>query len=575
MKKWIIIISVVIVLAIGAVLARGKLFGKAESNGPAEMQTATVRRGDITISVEATGTIEPLVIVEVRSKASGAITKLAVDEGDRLEMGNLIAEVEKKYVKADVDQAQADLKSAKARLIQAQENIKLQEKQSTVQIQQAKENVLDSQTRLEKLREEIELEKEANARQVKEAENDLAMTKLRLEQSKKSRPESVKRAEATVKQNEINLELAQEEYNRQKALYEKNFVSKSEVDSAKAKLESAQSQCDSSKLQLKMTSEPSSAEELKLAELSVTKSELSLEAAKHRVRQEKSREKELKLSESQLKDAKTSLELAEANKVQIDLKKRDLDAAQASVTRAEVSLQAAQDRLDDTVVTAPITGTILEKNIEEGQVITSSMSATASAGTLLVTMADLENVYVKTEVDESDIGKVQSGQTVIITVDAFPDEEFDGTVLKIAPQGRAIQNVTTFEVTTEISNPSRKLKPGMNASVEIMVADRRGVLVVDNEAIIDMRGRKMARVLLDGQPEERPRMLETGVRGWDTTEIVSGLEEGEVVMVMAPGQAGQGGMPEWMRDRMKNPMESFRRMQGGGPGGGRGPRGPR
>jgi len=573
MKKWIIIVSVVIVLAIGAVLARGKLFGKAESNGSGEIQTATVRRGDITISVEATGTIEPLVIVEVRSKASGAITNLAVDEGDKLKLGDLIAEIEKKYTKADVEQEQANLKTAEARLIQAQENIELQKKQSAIQITQAEENVADAKTRLTKLREELELEKEANARQVKESENDLAMAKIRLQQSKKSRPESIKRAEATVKQNEINLELAQEEYNRQKALYEKNFVSKSEVDSAKAKLDSAQSQCDSSKLQLKMTSEPSSAEELKLAELTVTKSELSLESAKHRVKQEKSRVKEIELSESQLRDTESSLTLAKANAVQIKLKEKDLEAAAASVTRAKVSLQAAQDRLDDTVVTAPISGTILQKNVEEGQVITSSMSATASAGTLLVTMADLENVYVKTEVNESDIGKVAPGQSVVIKVEAFPDTVFDGKVLKIAPQGRAVQNVTTFEVTTEISNPSNILKPGMNASVEIMVADRRGVLVVDNEAIMDRRGRKMAMVLVDGKPEEMPRRLETGVRGWDTTEIISGLEEGEMAMIMTPGEGGSG-MPAWMRDRMKNPMSSFQRMQGGGPGGGRG-RGPR
>ncbi len=570
MKKWIIIGVVVIVLAVSAFVVRGTLFNKENGNNgkPGDIQTTTVRRGDITISVDATGTIEPLVIVEVRSKASGAIINLLVDEGDALEEGDLIAEIEKQYTQADVEQEQANLKSAVARLEQAQENIELQKKQSEIQIKQAEDSVKDAETRLAKLKEDIELEKEANARAIKESENDLEMANIRLRQAKVSRPESVKRAELTVQQSKSSLDLAEEEYNRLKSLHEKNFVSKSEVDSAKAKLESAQTQYDSALEQLKMVEEPSSAEELKLVELSLEKSKLALESAKHKQKQESSRLKELKLQESQLEDAKASLTLTLANRVQIKLKEKDLEAAKATVTRAEVALKAAQDRLADTVVRAPITGTILQKNVEEGQVITSSMSATAAAGTLLVTMADLDNVYVKTEVDETDIGKVQPEQSVVITVEAYPDRKLEGTVLKIAPQGRAAQNVTTFEVTTEIKNPSKILKPGMNASVEIMAADRQDVLVVENEAILDMRGRKMVIPLEDGQPG-RPVPIEAGVRGWDVTEIVSGVEEGTEVAIMTPGQGGTG-MPDWFRERMKNPMETFRRMQGGGPGGRRG-----
>jgi HlyD family secretion protein len=573
MKKWIIVaVIVVLVLGVGAILVRGKLFGKDDSSSPAEMQTTTVRRGDIIETVDATGTIEPLVIVEVRSKASGAITNLPVDEGYTLNKGDLIAEIEKTYTQADVDKAKADLKSAQARLTQSQMNIELQKKQSELQIKQAQENVGEAGTRLTKLQEDIELEKEANARQVRESENDLEMAKLRLKQAQKSRPESVKRAEASVTQAKSSLDLAQEEHDRQKTLYEKQFVSKAEVDSAKAKLESARAQYESALEQLKMVEEPSSAEELKLAELSVTKAELSLAAAKHKQKQEKSRERDLELTESQLEDARSALELTVANKAQIALKEKDLESAEASVLRSEVALKEAQDRLADTVVRAPISGTILRKEVEEGQVITSSMGAMATAGTLLVTMADLENVYVKTEVDETDIGKVKPDQSVTITVDAFPDMAFDGTVLRIAPQGRAIQNVTTFEVTTEISNPSKILKPGMNAAVEISAVDIRDVLVVENEAIMDRRGTKMVIPVVDGQPTQ-PVSVEVGERGWDTTEIIFGLEEGEEVLVMTPGQTDMG-IPDFIRDRMKNPMESFRRMQGGGGPGGRGFRGP-
>jgi len=576
MKKWIaIIVIVVVILGVGAILFRGRLSGKDGNAAPAEIQTTIIKRGDITISVDATGTIEPLVIVEVRCKASGAITKLYADEGDTLTAGALMAEIEKKYTQADVDQAEADLNSAKARLTQAETNIKLQTEQSRIQIEQAGKNIVDAETRLDKLREDIELEKVANKRAVEQAGKDLEITELRLKQAESSRPESVKRSEASVTQAKISLDLANEDYERNKALYQKEFVSKSEVDSAKAKLDLAQSQYDSAVEQFKMVKQPSSEEELKLAALNLEKSKLALDAAKHKVKQESSRAKDLKLSEAQLEDAKISLELALMSKEQIKLKEKDREAAQASVTRSQVALDAAQDRLDDTEVRAPISGTILQKNVEEGQVITSSMSATASAGTLLMTMADLDNVYVKTEVDETDIGTVKVDMPVIITVEAYPDRTFGGTVLKIAPQGRAVQNVTTFEVTTELSNPSKILKPGMNVSVEIQAANRQDVLVVENEAIIDRRrGGKIVIPVVDGEPGD-PIQIETGVRGFDTTEIVSGdLNEGTAVLILAPGET-DSGMPEWLRDRMKNPMNSFQRMQGGGgPGGGRG-RGPR
>ena len=569
MKKWIIIAVVVIaVLGASAVLVKGKLFGKEDKATNGEAKTAKVERGNISVSVSATGTIEPLVTVEVRSKASGEIIRLYVDEGDTLFFDDMIAEIEKKYTQADVNKAKADLKSAQARLVQAQENIGLQKIQTRIQIGQAEKNVVEAQTRLDKLKEDFELEKEDNVRAIKQAEKDLEIAELRVKQAETAQPESVKRAEASVTQSRASLDIAKDEYERSKALYEKKFTSKSEVDSAKAKLDSAQAQYDSTVAQRDMV-KPANEEDLKLVRLNVEKSKLALEAARHRQKQEKSRERDIEISVSQLDDAGSSLELALANKVQIKLKEKDLEASQASLLRAQVALGEARDRLDDTEVRAPITGTILQKNVEEGQVITSSMSATAAAGTLLFTMADLENVYVKTEVDETDIGKIEPGMPVTIEVQAYPDERFSGSILQMAPLGRAMQNVTTFEVTTEINNPSNILKPGMNVEVNIMAANRQGVLVLANEAIIAGPGGSMVIPMVDGKPAERLQPIEAGARGWANTEIISGLEEGDEVMMMDAG-AGGSDMMSFFRERMKNPMSSFRRMQGGGPGGRRG-----
>lgn len=577
MKKWIIIIIALVVLlvSVGAVLAAiGKLpfIKKDNKKSASTLRTTFVERGDITVTVSATGTIEPLVTVEVRSKASGAITKMAVETGDKLNAGDLIAEIEKTYTQADVDQAEADLKSAKARREQAVMNIELQKQQVEAQIKQAQTNVADAETRLAQLQEQIRLEKEANARQIKEAENDLLMANLRLEQAKNPRPENIKRARASVDQAKSSMELAESEYNRLKSLHEKSFVSKAEVDSAKAKYESAKSQYESALEQLKLTEQPSSEEEIKLAELNVKKSELALAAAKQKIEQEKYREKDLELYKSQLEEAKLALQQALDNRKQIDVKQKDLESAEASVKRAEVALKNARDKLEDTVVRAPISGVILTKNVEEGQVISSSMGAMASAGTLLVTMANLDRVYVKTDVDETDIGKVKPGQPVTIVVEAFPDKKFKGEVLKIEPQGKTVQNVTTFKVTTELENPNGILKPGMNASVEILVVDLKDVLVVDNSAIMDTSQGKMVTLVIDGKPGQ-PIFIDAGVRGWDKTEIIFGLNEGDEVLIVSSGGA-RAGMPEFMKNIMKNPMSTFQRMQGVGPGGSRGPGGP-
>ncbi|MGQ9609726.1 MAG: efflux RND transporter periplasmic adaptor subunit [bacterium] len=577
MKKWIIIIIALVVLlvSVGAVLAAiGKLpfIKKDNKKSASTLRTTFVERGDITVTVSATGTIEPLVTVEVRSKASGAITKMAVETGDKLNAGDLIAEIEKTYTQADVEQAEADLKSARARREQAVMNIELQKQQVEAQIKQAQTNVADAETRLAQLQEQIRLEKEANARQIKEAENDLLMANLRLEQAKNPRPENIKRARAAVDQAKSSMELAESEYNRLKSLHEKSFVSKAEVDSAKAKYESAKSQYESALEQLKLTEQPSSEEEIKLAELNVKKSELALAAAKQKIEQEKYREKDLELYKSQLEEAKLALQQALDNRKQIDVKQKDLESAEASVKRAEVTLKNARDKLEDTVVRAPISGVILTKNVEEGQVISSSMGAMASAGTLLVTMANLDRVYVKTDVDETDIGKVKPGQPVTIVVEAFPDRKFKGEVLKIEPQGKTVQNVTTFNVTTELENPNGILKPGMNASVEILVVDLKDVLVVDNSAIMDTSQGKMVTPVIDGKPGQ-PIFVDAGVRGWDKTEIIFGLNEGDEVLIVSSGGAS-AGMPEFMKNMMKNPMSTFQRMQGVGPGGSRGSGGP-
>ncbi len=164
----------------------------------------------------------------------------------------------------------------------------------------------------------------------------------------------------------------------------------------------------------------------------------------------------------------------------------DFANARAEVVRAQVAVDDAQNQMDDTNVRAPITGTIIEKLVERGQVI-SSPTRDVGGGTVLLKMADLGLVQVRTLVDETDIGKIQVGQRATVTVDAYPNRPFEGSVLKIEPQAITEQNVTMFAVQVRIDNRAGLLRPGMNCEVEIHVGQREDVLAVPNAALRTQR----------------------------------------------------------------------------------------
>jgi HlyD family secretion protein len=160
--------------------------------------------------------------------------------------------------------------------------------------------------------------------------------------------------------------------------------------------------------------------------------------------------------------------------------------ARAEVVRSRIAVENAQIQAADANVRAPITGTVIEKNIERGAIIASA-TGNVSGGTVLLKMADLSLVQVRTLVDETDIGKIEPGLAATVTVEAYPNRPFEGTVLKIEPQALTEQNVTMFPVLVRIDNREGLLRPGMNAEVEIHIGRREGVLAVPNAALRTQR----------------------------------------------------------------------------------------
>jgi len=237
--------------------------------------------------------------------------------------------------------------------------------------------------------------------------------------------------------------------------------------------------------------------------------------------------------------------------------------AKAEVVRARVAVENARIAMDDTDVLAPITGTVIQKNVEPGQVI-SSPTQDVAGGTVLLKMADLNSVRVRTLVDETDIGKIQPGMEARVVVAAYPERLFSGSVTKIEPQSVTEQNVTMFPVLVRVGNLKGQLRPGMNCEVEIELGRRENVLAVPSAALRTPRDvDSAARVLglsesdvrrpdgpqgakqsapaqlgnrytvfvqRDGTPA--PVSIETGLTDFDYSEVLSGLSEGELVLVL-------------------------------------------
>jgi HlyD family secretion protein len=189
----------------------------------------------------------------------------------------------------------------------------------------------------------------------------------------------------------------------------------------------------------------------------------------------------------------------------------DFANAKAEVVRAEVQRENDRIRMADTEVRAPISGTIIQKQVERGQVI-SSPTSDVGGGTVLLSMADLNLVQVRTLVDETDIGKIRAGLEATVTVAAYPTRPFRGEVVKIEPQAEELQNVTMFPVIIRIRNVDDLLRPGMNAEVEIHIGRRDGVLAVPNASLRTQRDIGSAAMILGLTDDQVREQLEAETR---------------------------------------------------------------
>jgi HlyD family secretion protein len=356
---------------------------------------ATIERGDIAKSVVATGKIEPLTKVEVKSKASGIVKKVLVDYGDHVKTGQVLVELDKEQLEAQVRESRANLLAAQA---------------------------------------------------------------------------SVKASQATYERNKVEAEGP-------------------DIPFLKASMERAR--------------------------------KLHADGL---------------ISQAVMEDSEKAYQLA-LNKQMAAIRnlavgRADVSRAQAQVAQAEAVLDRDEEDLRNSTITSPMDGLVLSRDVEVGDAV-SSILVLGSQATLIMTLGDVSEVYVKGKVDEADISRVYLGQPARITVESLKGKKFDGKVTKISPMGVEKDNVTTFEVRVSIRNPSGELKANMSANAEIIQEEKHNVLLVPEAAVIYDKDRKTFLEVPDPKSDTGRRKIaaQLGISNGVKTELAGGLKEGEKVIL--------------------------------------------
>jgi len=356
---------------------------------------AKVEKGDLAKSVVATGKVTPIVKVEVKSKASGIVKKLLVDYGDHVKKGQLLAQLDKVEIEAQVDQSRAALEAAQANL--------------------------------------------------KSTQADLERAKVDAEGP--------------------DVPLLKRAYDRATGMAKDGIVSTSALEDAQ-----------------------------KNYELALNKQNVS--------------------------------------KAQVTVLRAKIAQAQAQVAQDAANLKQLEEQLSYTDIVSPIDGIVLSRDVQMGDAV-SSILVLGSSATLVMTLGDTSEVYVKGKVDESDIGKVYIGQPARIKVESFKDKTFQGKVTKISPMGVEKDNVTTFEVRVSIQNPGGELKAEMTANAEIILDEHKNVLMIPEGAILYDKDKKASVEVPDDKAKDGKKKvaINIGISNGAKTEVLSGVKEGDKVIL--------------------------------------------
>jgi HlyD family secretion protein len=242
------------------------------------------------------------------------------------------------------------------------------------------------------------------------------------------------------------------------------------------------------------------------------------------------------IAQSALDDAHSLVDVAENRKraaqSQLAIARAKVTEARAQVAQAKAAADRAAEDVANATLRAPIRGTVLSRDVEIGSPVSSILNLGANA-TLVMTLGDIEQVFVRGKVDEADIGRVRLGQMARIRVETFKDKVFNGKVTQISPMGVEKDNVTNFEVRVSIDNPGQELKANMTANAEIVLEEHPDALIIPEAAVTyDSQKNAFVEVVAPGTKTGRKKIaVKLGVGNGTRIQILDGLKQGDKVIL--------------------------------------------
>ncbi len=342
--------------------------------------------------------------------------------------------------------------------------------------------------------------KATTEQQISQQNTNIQNTKQALEQDRAALRQAaiaLRQTELTLSELEeaekaakADLDNAESELRRREGLYESKFVPKKSLEEAQAALANARSRYESAQNRVLSQKETVQSQQetidtrqraVHMRETTLAYEEQNLELLKQ------TREAQEEQALTQINIAQTRLAQLEQNlNDEVDISRFALESARANLLRAESSLKNQRERLEWTTVVAPMSGVVINLEVEEGEIVTSGRSA-FSQGPAIMSIVDLYQMVVKTYINEVDMGKLELGQKAEIQVISYPNRPFLGEVREISPSGEARDNIIYFEVMVAVLGSPQELRPGMTADVDIIVVERRATLLLPIAAVQSQR----------------------------------------------------------------------------------------
>lgn len=492
-----------IILFIGLISISLSFIACGTSDKPAEtppdkgkmalsVEVVEAKSGDIAMTLNATGAIEPDTLVTVISQVEGELRSFPFKEGDDVKKGQVIAQIDDKEIQAQIVQSEADLEYAQARLKAISAGARPQE------IEQAIAQVNQMQASLNSTKKDLQHTKELYLGAIPRQQLDNAEGKY-------------KNAVAQLESAKVKLDNAKKEQERTQQLFDLGAVATEKVDQSETNYKALLAQLHAVQVEI---------ENAEVA-LKNTKELYDLEA----IPRQKIDDAEAKffIATAQLQAAQEKLDLLKEGPAP-----EDIEVTKAQVKQSEAKLAYMRLKSEYYTIAAPISGTVTERFANQRDVVTPKQK--------LLTIADISDVLVISGVSELDISKVKQGQMVSVRVDAYSESQFKGKVTRIYPISES--QTRSIPVEIKLPNPDKKLLPGMFARVTFMVAKHDNAVLLPSDAIVTKEGKTTAFVVRDSQVHITP--IRIGIAQGNRVEITNGISPGDKVVITGQSELKNG-----------------------------------